>query len=151
MVDTNRRRFLQGVGIGSGIGVAGCTSLEMENAASDDGEGTDRNPAEVAVLMEIDDRAIQQRQVELQQSVQDGELSQQEMREELKAFVEQLSTDAADQFGSEAGDAIEIEERVLDRGALVVSGDATALIEALQYESVTALVPVDSLDTPAAG
>lgn len=154
MVDTNRRRFLQGVGTGSGVGLAGCTTFDSGsqesngNTTDDSGqENTDSNqdtdgeiPADgVAVSLSLDQAQLQSKQRELQQQLQQGNVTQQEARSQLLELQRSLSSETADTF-EQATDEIEITQRKLEQGILVVDGPSQALIDALQFESVSALV-----------
>jgi hypothetical protein len=148
MVDTNRRRFLQGVGTGSGVGLAGCAALDSGNQESG-GNTTDNGEQDtsggsipedgVAVSLALDQAQLRSKQRELQQQLSQGNVTQQAARNQLLELQRTLSSEAAEKFEN-ATDEIEITQRKLEQGILVVEGPSQAMIDALQYDSVSALV-----------
>jgi len=160
MVDTNRRRFLQGVGASGAVGIAGCAEINSEDAddtttsdgtndgtTSDAGQesGNGEIPADgVAVSLSLDRQKLQLKQQALSGKVQQGNLSQQEAQQEFQNFRTGLAEDAASAFEGEVDD-VTIETRVLERGALVVTGPSDALLATLQLDSVQGLISTNSL------
>jgi hypothetical protein len=152
MGDTNRRRFLQGVGAGSSAGLAGCAALDSggqddgsnstESDTADSGQdaGSDSIPEDgVAVSLALDQAQLQQKQLELSREQRQGNITQSEARSQLLALQRELSTEAVEAFTAQTED-IEITARRLELAIIVVDGPSQSLIDAIQYDSVSALV-----------
>ena len=81
----NRRRVLELSGVGTTLAVAGCTSQlddeEVDGNGELDGDRGELAADERRVTMAVqpDQQALQQRQMELQQQAQAGEIDQEEL------------------------------------------------------------------------
>lgn len=175
MVDTNRRRFLRTASLGAGLGLAGCTDSNDDTAppsgngtpnesmsgdgATDANESTstdesgsmqdDQDVPDVAVVVEIDRMALRQRQQELQGQLQAGEINQTTYQEEIRSFQQELVTEAFDSFDEEVADDIDVEDRDQLQGAIRISGASDAVLRTLSYESVSALIDAEQLQSGA--
>lgn len=120
-----RRRLLQLAGAGAATTVAGCSELSLSG-----GDGS-----ELTVAIEPDAEASQ----ELQESVQQGEITQQEAIQEQQ----QLQADAVDAFESrvdaESDDDLEILEQLDQEPLYLVDGSAEVLVDALRSGDITVL------------
>lgn len=166
MEDTNRRQFLQVAGVTGGLGLAGCLddddngdttapgddAVDSTGDATDDDQDTDvSGDHQVAIVVQIDQAALQQRQRELQAELQDGQIDEAEFQAEIQSFQEELVEDGIETFESEAAEGLQIDERFPLQQALRVSGTGDDLIESLAYESVAGIVDAAQLDQEPAG
>jgi len=135
----NRRRVLELSGVGTTLAVAGCTGqLDDNGLEGDRGELAD-DERRVTMAVEIDQEAFQQRQQEIQQQVEDGELDQEEAQAEIESFQQELVDDAFETVLSEF-EAFDLTiEDTLDDGIMLVAGPATDLIDAVDVDVVQAL------------
>ncbi len=140
----NRRRVLELSGVGTGVAVAGC----MDQVGTD-GELAD-NERRGTFPLQIDQEAIQAEIEELQGQIEDDEITQEEAQETLS----ELEADLADDARADAQEAAEslgltVENDVEIDGAqgiqlyMLVAGDAAALIDFIETESVQGLLPAD--------
>lgn len=140
-----RRRFLQGAGLGGTALLAGCTD-RLGLTQSDDGDGAEG----VGVVAAIDQQELQAIGMEVQQEVEAGDLDEedapQEVQERQEAFLESEVDEMTTALESES--SIEVVEEFPTFGAVRATGDAEDLIDALEDDSVTALVPASELQEP---
>ena len=141
---TDRRRFLQLAGTGATVSLAGCNALQggdgQPAADTDDGpEGT----ATVTLAVAIDQEAMRQRQMELQEKLQNGTINQTEAQQQLRAIQTELVGDAIETFRERADgdDSLTIDDTEEQLGILLVSGSPASLIDTLSDDVVRGLLP----------
>lgn len=145
----SRRRFLALTAAGSGLSVAGCSELEGDPPAATDGETEADGGArrQATLFVEPDQEALQEARTRITQQVQDGNLSQQEAQRELAAAQEEIVADAVGEVESAVSDGtVTIEDSRETRGALLMAGPATGLIDLLSHDAVGGLVDAATFD-----
>lgn len=141
---TDRRRFLQLAGTGAAFSLAGCNSIQnpqqQTTTAADDGTG---DTATVTLALEIDQEALQEEQVKLQQELQNGTINQTEAQERFRNLQTELIGDAMSSFQERVQDdsSIQIDDTAEQLGIVLVSGEPSALIETLSNEEARGLFP----------
>lgn len=141
---TDRRRFLQLAGTGAAISVAGCNSLQNGGEqstpeANDEIEDT----ATVTLAVEIDEEALQEEQVKLQQQLANNTINQTEAQERFVSFQSELIAEAISRLEERVQDdpAISIDDTAEQLGIVLVSGTPKALIETLSSDVARGLFP----------
>lgn len=179
MVDNprlQRRRVLQGAGVGGAALLAGCTSLNSDDDAGDDQtdpsdtddngdtsepdeidapDGDDREVGLVIAPSEEDElelQQIQQRLQELQMEQLDGgdeeEIAEEmdELQEQQQAIIEETVAVASVTVSEQTGATVE--EEIPAIGGLRVTGHATEILDLILADSIAAIVPVEDLQVP---
>ncbi|WP_256288159.1 hypothetical protein [Halobellus inordinatus] len=140
--DTGRRRFLEIAGTGAALSLAGC------NAQQTDGETTGTagsNGATVTVAVQPDQEQMQQREDEIRSQLESGNISQTEAQEQFRTAQSELRSAAVSSFEEQAAESgLTIEDSIEQFSVLLVSGPATALIDALSFEMVNGLLPAET-------
>lgn len=139
--DTGRRRFLEIAGTGAALSLAGC------NAQQTDGEttGTTGSGATVTVAVQPDQEQLQQREDEIRSQLESGNISQTEAQEQFRTAQSELRSAAVSSFEEQAAESgLTIEDSIEQFSVLLVSGPATALIDALSFEMVNGLLPAET-------
>jgi len=140
--DTGRRRFLEIAGTGAALSLAGC------NAQQTDGETTEAagsNGATVTVAVQPDQEQLQQREDEIRSQLESGNISQTEAQEQFRTAQSELRSAAVSSFEEQAAESgLTIEDSIEQFSVLLVSGPATALIDALSFEMVNGLLPAET-------
>lgn len=147
---TNRRRFLEGAGLGGTILLAGCAEqfgVGDDGQSEADGDGLDG----VAAIAEIDQQAMQKEQVEIQQQVANGELNQTEAQEAMIDVQETYVGEAVDALTGtiEDADGVEVGETYSSLGAVTVTGEPADVLGLLGSEDVRALVSAADVEEQA--
>jgi len=139
----NRRRVLELSGVGTTLAIAGCTSqVDDEELEGDRGELAD-DERRVTMAVQPDQEALQQRQMEIQQQVEEGEIDQQEAQAEIESLQAELVEEALETVRTEF-EAFDLTiEDTLDDGVMLVAGPATDLIDAVDLEIIQALAGGD--------
>jgi hypothetical protein len=170
MVDTPRRRLLAAAATGSTLALAGCSSLESgdgsvdgsgdgpeqtegsdeSGGSADDGSTADEAAATVAVDIQEDLRAAQ---ADVQERLQEGNLTQEEAQVEIQETQLELLGEAVSSVESYAGetDGLSVSETNQRAGAVLVSGDPAAVLGVLDADGVAALLPADDFPEPQNG
>jgi hypothetical protein len=145
--DTGRRRFLQLAGTGTAASLAGCSALSDQEGGGG-GEGSEEaEPATVTLAVQPDQQSLQEVQSEIQSQVQSGELDPRQAQAEFQRRRTELTRNAVDTFRNRTGNvSVSVDDTVAQFGVLLVSGDPAALIEALSFEEVNALLPASTFD-----
>ncbi|MWV64103.1 hypothetical protein GRS48_04585 [Halorubrum sp. JWXQ-INN 858] len=158
MVETPRRRVLEVAATGTALSLAGCSALDGDEdaptdggedaPASGDGEGDDdtsgttpSGEAAATVAVDIDDR-MAEREADIQERLQDEEIDQEEAQAEFQeAQLEALegATAAVEEHVVDI-DGLAVADSSVQAGALLVDGDAAAVLETLELDDVAALV-----------
>ena len=142
--DTGRRRFLELAGTGAAVTLAGCNTQQTEQA---DGSVTPGGEATVTVAVQPDQAQLQERQSEIRSALESGNISRTEAQQQFRDAQSQLRSEAIATFEERASDAgISVDDSVAQFSVLLVSGPATALIEALSYEVVSGLLPAATFE-----
>jgi len=138
----NRRRILELSGVGTALAVAGCTSqLDDDGVEGDRGELED-DERRVTMVIEPDQEALQQRQIELEQEGVDQQEAQAELQELQAELLEQAFENVQAEF---AEFDLTIEETLQDQ-ILLVAGRATDLIDAVDVEGIGGLLGSDAFE-----
>jgi hypothetical protein len=149
----NRRRFLEGVGVGGATLLAGCTGqFDLGgDAGTAEQSGTDGGVESAAAIPAIDRTAMREEQAAIQQDVQSGDMEQAEAQEEMAALQEKYMSEAMDALTDtlEGTDGVSVGERYDSLGAIVVDGEAGAILSVLASEDVNALVSVADVEEQA--
>jgi hypothetical protein len=147
---TTRRRLLEGAGVGGGALLAGCTDqLDLgggggtgtgEEAAQTDAGGTTVDG--VGAIAAVDQEAFRQEQREIQQELQNGNITREEYQEQAADLQEEFITDAVSALAEMAAgtDGVDVVEEYSSLGAVVLSGNGAAIIGLLDSENASALV-----------
>ncbi|WP_144901670.1 hypothetical protein [Halobellus captivus] len=146
LTPTNRRRFLEGASIGGATLLAGCTDqLDLGGQEASDAQSESPNESSsdgVGAIAAVDQQAMQEEQVRLQEEIQSGNLTQEEAREEYATiqseYIEEAITALTD--AAEAQEGVSVEEEYDSFGAVIVSGDAGGILQLLNSDEVSALV-----------
>ncbi|WP_049926867.1 hypothetical protein [Halopiger goleimassiliensis] len=133
----SRRRFLALTGTGTAAGLAGCSRLESLTQSDDQGDSGAGDAVTVAVS------PSQEQLASLNERFQSGELSQTEAIDEQQALTED-ATSAFEASASERDISIEASEPAF--GLLRVTGDDTAIMDALRSGDIEGIYPGDQYD-----
>lgn len=143
MEEQSRRRFLQAAGVGTATAVAGCSSLGYSAQDADPGE-----PARVTVGIEPDHQAFEERQQELLEQAQAGEIDEEEYQQQVQELQSEIMGDATENARQRLEELdITVEESDETAGAILAEGSPAALIETLTDEWVGALLEADAYDS----
>lgn len=149
--DASRRRFIELASAGTALSLAGCSGLtgSAETPTEDASALTDDGTPTVAVALRADQAKLQQRQQSIKSELDAGNISDSEAQQRVKSAREELLSEAIDAFSqrTNSNDALTVDGTVEQYGLLLVSGSATALIEALSFAEVTAIVPEATFST----
>ncbi|ELZ09911.1 hypothetical protein C479_10070 [Halovivax asiaticus JCM 14624] len=148
----SRRRLVQVGATGTALTLAGCqfqgdggnaNADDTDDPSSLDGETT------VAIRPQINQQEFLAIQQEVQQEVQEGNLSQSEAQEEMRTRQEKLVSDYLDELTTdlESETDLAIGETSTRSGLVLVGGDASELIAALEVEAVAAIVPESGFES----
>jgi len=146
---TTRRRLLEGASVGGGALLAGCTD-QFDLGGGGSGTGTDAAQTDaggttvdgVGAIATVDQEALQQEQLEIREELQSGNITQEEARQQAQELQQEYISDAVSTLAETANatDGVEVAEEYTSLGAIVLSGDAVAIIGLLDSEDVSALV-----------
>jgi len=169
----NRRRVLQGAGVGGMTLLAGCTSLSSDDDAGDDGDNgageetngngeaepeeleiPDGDERSVGIIAAPDQEALQDIEAQaqaLQQELQQGEIDEEEFQEQQEALIaeqERLVQHAVDTVAATIEDQTNLTIDEQAEFGIQATGMPVEFIDLLQAESVEGLVSVELLDEP---
>ena len=136
MKDASRRQVLGATATGTALSLAGCSALDDDTPLDTDGsEGS------ATIAVDIDER-MAEREAEIQQQLEDEEISQEEAQTEFQAAQIDALEGAVEAVESHAADVdgLSVTETSSQAGALLVDGDPAAMIETLDNDDVGALV-----------
>jgi hypothetical protein len=146
---TTRRRLLEGASVGGGALLAGCTD-QLNLGSGGSGSGTDAAQNEaggttvdgVGAIATVDQEALQQEQLKLREELQNGNITQEEAREQAADLQEEFISDAVSALAETAAatDGINVADEYASLGAVVITGEAVPIIGLLDSEDVSALV-----------
>ncbi|RLM94691.1 hypothetical protein D3D02_01500 [Halobellus sp. Atlit-38R] len=140
--DTGRRRFLEIAGTGAALSLAGCNAQQTDGETT---ETTGSNGATVTVAVQPDQEQLQQREDEIRSQLESGNISQTEAQEQFRTAQSELRSAAVSSFEEQAAESgLTIEDSIEQFSVLLVSGPATALIDALSFEMVNGLLPAET-------
>lgn len=167
MIEPPRRRVLAAAATGSTLSLAGCSSLgsdgaesgdgadQTEGSESDDGDGetdetgsaTSTGAATAAVDIQAD---LQAAQSDVRERLQAGNITQEEAQTEIQEAQIELLEEAVSTVEAHAAetDGLDVSRTNERAGAVLVSGDAGAVLGVLDTESVTALLSADDFPEP---
>lgn len=118
-----------------------------DDEAEDGGEsdGTDQQARTLTAAVEPDQEEMAALQEDINQRVENENLTQQEAQQEYQQRQTDLIREAAESFESSVTDVdgVTIEDSVLDAGAFLLTGDPGAMVDLLNDEDgvVSALLP----------
>mgnify|MGYP000286002464 CR=1 FL=1 len=143
--DTGRRRFLELAGVGAAATLAGCNTGQTEQTT--DSTATNGGAATVTAAVEPDQEQLQERESAIRSELDSGNISQSEARAQFRDAQSELRQEALAAFEEQASEAgISVEDSVDQFGVVLVSGPAAALIGALDFDGVTALLPESTFE-----
>ncbi|SNR31028.1 hypothetical protein [Halorubrum vacuolatum] len=156
MEDTSRRHVLAAAATGSAFSLAGCAALDNDDdevpedgpADADDGEVPEPE-GEAAATIAVDVEArMAEIEAEISERVEEGEIDQEEAQAELQeAQLEAVEegVGAAESF-VEGIDGVTTLDSNVQAGAILVDGDAAAILETLDGDDVAALLSAAEFD-----
>lgn len=136
-----RRSFLALTSTSAMGAIAGCSSLnsqsQTEESTGDSGTNT------LTAQVQPDQEELTALQEDLQQEIEDGEISQEEAQQELQSKQVELTEDAVSSYEEIAADdeSISVENSESEYGILQVNAPANTLVNALQNGDFAALLP----------
>lgn len=146
MRDASRRQVLGAAATGTALSVAGCSALDDSGDDAIEGNEsvpqTDDSEGIAAVAVDIDQR-IAEEQAEIQEQLENEEITQEEAQAALQAAEVDALEDAVAAVESYATDTdgFDVVDTIAQAGALLVDGDPAAAIDALNTDDVGALIP----------
>ena len=152
LTSTRRRRFLESVSVGGAALLAGCTDqLDVGSGGDTDEQVTSEasgDTARVAAIVSIDQAALQEEQAKLQEELQNGNLTQEEAREEFSTLQEEYIGEAITALTGtvEATEGVSVDDEYESLGAVTVSGEPAGILGVLDADSVSAFVSKADLD-----
>jgi hypothetical protein len=142
--ESNRRRFLELAGPTTAAALAGCSALTGSNAESQS-TPTDASAEtrRVALSVEPDQQALQERQREIRSALQDGNLTRTQAQQRFREAQTELLGEAMTSFRERARESasLTVEDSVRQFGILLLSGPPAALLDTLSIEGVAGLLP----------
>lgn len=144
---SNRRQFLSVAGAGTAASIAGCTQFDLSNDGTQDDESGANATVTASVQPAQEDLSeLQQRQAQLQQQAQAGEINQSEYEAEMQSLQEdqmELIDESMNEFESYAADAdgLEIVDSADGTGLFLLESPPESLVETLTDEAVRGLLP----------
>lgn len=167
----SRRRLLALAGTGVATSIAGCSALQDDGvtttATGDDPESTDTADADgtrtterqdgdggsagdrqLALAVQPDQAALQQRRAEIQSQFQNGSLNRTAAQRQLQSAETELVAEAVGAFEDRPADetGVAVEESLPQAGLLLVSGSPADLVAALEFDEVNALLSADTYE-----
>lgn len=148
----NRRRFLEGVSVGGGMLLAGCSGQlggdSQDNVQGDAGQTTGSSSNGVAAVASVDRQAMRKEQAAIRQKVQSGELNQTEAQQEMASLRTKYVSDAVDTLTGtvEETDGVSVGKTYDSFGVVTVEGEAGATLGLLESDDVQAFVSVSDVE-----
>ncbi|RDI72780.1 hypothetical protein [Halopelagius longus] len=145
----NRRRFLEGVSVGGGILLAGCSGQfggdAQENVQGDAGQSGSNG---VAAVASVDQQAMRKEQAAIRQKVQSGEMNQTEAQQEMASLQTKYVSDAVDSLTGtlEETDGVTVGKTYDSFGVVTVEGEAGAILGLLESDDVRAFVSISDVE-----
>jgi hypothetical protein len=144
-----RRSFLAATGASATAALAGCSN---QNAPSQtDGEDTEETPdAEATLTIQIqgDRDELTSFQEELQEDVENGNITSTEAQQEFQNKQDELIEEAANAFEKTTADddAVSIEDSSPEYGMLRITAPATTFVDGLEEGELAAVLPAGYYD-----
>lgn len=146
----NRRRFLEGVTVGGGVLLAGCTDQFGGDTQDNVQEGTEANGSAngAAAIAAVDQQAMREEQAAIRKQVQNGEMNQTEAREEMSSVQQKYVGEAMDSLTAtvEETDGVSAGTTYDEFGVVTIEGDAGAILGVLDSDDVNALVSIADVE-----
>lgn len=148
--ETGRRRFLELAGTGTALSLAGCASLQND-AGTPTGTTTEDNSgtlATVAIAVRPDQAKLEQERQTVRSELRAGNISRSEAQQRIEEVQQDLRSKAVLSFTTRASSNpdLTVKDSISNLGVLLVTGPSTALIEALSFDEVNALLPKATFD-----
>lgn len=154
--ESTRRRFIEIAGVGAGGSIAGCNALQggsdgesegasdaqngSNTASSESGDETSTvETVEVMAQVRLDAEAVAEKEQEVAAEFESGNITQQEAQQRFQDIRAEEYADRIEsikQSGVLSEMGIEIKDSTEARGALLVAGSASALVNALSIDSI---------------
>lgn len=158
MEHPSRRRVLEAAAAGTALSVAGCSALDDDAGGPEedpdveaDGDGADapelEGEAAATIAVDIEAR-MAEIEAEINARVEEGEIDQEEAQAEFQeAQIEALeaATAAVEAYAQDV-DGLSVVESNVQAGAMLVDGDAVAILDTLDEEDVAALVSAEQFE-----
>lgn len=158
MDQLSRRRLLQ-VGVaGTAVALAGCNGLGGDGDESDEEESDEP----VTVAAQVDEAAsmelqqdLQADQQAIQRELQEGSINeseaqqqQQQAQQEAQSEFEELQAAAVAEIEAEIDETgdLSVTDSVPEQGALLVEGEADAIVALLELEAVAGILPGEQFE-----
>lgn len=150
-ISKNRRRFLEGISVGGGMLLSGCTEQLDLGGGSETAAQTgadDASVGSVAAIAAVDQEALQEEQIALREELQNGNITQDEAQAEFAAIREEYLNAAIDALTGTVAETsgANVDDEYRSLGAIVVSGEPAALLGLVDAESVNALVSIADVE-----
>lgn len=158
MERNTRREFVTLAGGGAAASMAGCLGFgDDEETAPIDADGSELDDAVqqqddaeeiedvdglATAAVEPDDEALFEIQMEIQEQVEDGELSEEEAQQQIQEAQQELIEEANAAFLDHVDDedGITIEDSIDEVGAFLLDGEAEPILGLLEHDEVSALL-----------
>lgn len=133
----SRRQLLTTAGTGTGIALAGC--LGQSGSGSQGGQG---NTRQVTALVQADPEEMIEREEELMDQVENGEIDPVDAQQELVEFEQTIISTSMEFVSSEVeSNGGEVEDTVPNQGAMLLNGPDSLILDLLENEQVQAITP----------
>ncbi|SFG39305.1 hypothetical protein SAMN04488063_1900 [Halopelagius inordinatus] len=150
----NRRRFLEGVTVGGGVLLAGCTdqfggdTQDNVQEGTETGGGANGGANSAAAIAAVDQQAMREEQAAIREEVQSGEMNQTEAREEMSSVQQKYVGEAMDSLTAtvEETDGVSAGQTYDEFGVVTVEGGAGAILGILDSDDVNALVSIADVE-----
>ncbi len=157
MDHTSRRRVLEAAAAGTALSLAGCSALDDDETIEEepdvesdgDGSGAPELEGEAAATIAVDiESRMAEIEAEIDERIEEGEIDQEEAQAEFQeAQIEALEeATAAVESHAEGIDGLRVVESSVQAGAMLVDGDAAAILDTLDSEDVAALVSAEQFE-----
>lgn len=140
----SRRRVVELGGTGTALALTGrLTADEHEDDDQSEDDPNANGEYTVAIAASVDEDALAELQEELLEQVEEGEIDQTEAQAELEEGQRELVAEGLEELEARAEEADDftVTDTDPDRGLALVDGESAALIEALEFDEVVALLP----------
>ncbi len=155
MENPSRRRVLAATATGSALSLAGCAALDgdeedapedVEPSADVDDEEVPEPEGEAAATVAVDIEArMAEREAEINEQVEEGEIDEEEAQMAFQEAQLEALEEATEAIESvvEGLDGLAVLDSIVEAGAILVDGDAIAIVGMLDEDDVAALLSAE--------
>ncbi|PHQ45835.1 hypothetical protein DJ68_10635 [Halorubrum sp. C3] len=153
--ETNRRSFLAVTGTSTAAALAGCAGQsplqtnDGNETTENDGD-SEANATEATLTLQVqpDQDALTAAQEDLQEQIEEGEITRQEAQEEYQSTQTELTAEAVSAYEETAADTdgVSVEDAGPEYGLLRVNAPAATFVNGLQDGDVSAVLPSEYYD-----